>query len=466
MGALQTEPIAQTPFEAVLSAFNVSARLLAAASLNQPYSFFQIAPALRPMMFESVGHGGMWGRILGECKAQHEKYKQFTPRTVGGVLKMELSELAFEGADIELRFAFDMFFEQWGRVVELKVRDNYFRWFTEGRTSEEITALAHGIRSEAGLFRDGAASDGMSEFEFEMMESFEGRIQQPTVRPPISSLRRLINGYKPGDYIVVGALSGVGKSFYALNHIADLAKQDIPCSYVNLENIPKDVTQILFQMWMDREYSLEANALMSEWQKKEMKEVLEKVKKAPYRSVNPGRSLPAVLSFIRQERQERGIAFAAIDYAQLVSIPGYKGARNYELAEISAAIRCLGLELGIPIMAMVQLKQEVALRPDKRGGMYDIRDCANFAQDATHVQMLYRPKYFKIENDENGHSYPQGYADIHNVKGRSTGTALAECSFSHIRGFYDTPSEPVGDLPTFNPTVMPPISRNLEDTPF
>jgi len=457
----------QTPFQAVLSNFDTSARMLAASALNQPYSFFLIAPLLRPAMVES---SGQWGKILAECKSQYDKHGQFTPRSVSSTIGADLSALALEGAEMELRFSFDLFFEQWGRAVEVGIYDHYTRWISEGHTSDEISALSHNARRDAGLFREGMESDGEREFEHEMNESFEGRIQQPTVKPPISSLRRLIDGYKPGDYIVVGALSGVGKSFYALNHVADLAFSGVPCSYVNLENIPKDVRKLLFQMYTKKEFSLEENSKMSIEQMSEMRDKWEALKKMPFRSVNPGRSLPSVLSFIRQERQERGIELAIVDYAQLISIPGNKQNRNYELAEISASLRCLALDLKIPVMVMAQLKQEVFYRGDKRGTMYDIRDCANFAQDATHVQLLWRAGYFKIHADENGQPYPDGYADIHNAKGRSTGTAIASCSFSHIRGFYDPEQDgPQTEAPAWSPAMPASFSRpSLDDgnTPF
>ena len=238
---------------------------------------------------------------------------------------------------------------------------------------------------------------------------------------------------------------------------------------MNLENIPKDVRKLLFQMYTKKEFSLEGNAKMSIEQMGEMRDKWEALKKMPFKSVNPGRSLPSVLSFIRQERQERGIELAIVDYAQLISIPGNKQNRNYELAEISASLRCLALDLKIPVMVMAQLKQEVFYRGDKRGTMYDIRDCANFAQDATHVQLLWRAGYFKIHADENGQPYPDGYADIHNAKGRSTGTAIASCSFSHIRGFYDPEQDgPQTEAPAWSPAMPASFSRPSldEDMPF
>ncbi len=155
----------QTPFQAVLSNFDTSARMLAASALNQPYSFFLIAPLLRPAMVES---SGQWGKILAECKSQYDKHGQFTPRSVSSAIGADLSALALEGAEMELRFSFDLFFEQWGRAVEVGIYDHYTRWLSEGHTSDEISALSHNARRDAGLFRDGMESDGEREFEHDI----------------------------------------------------------------------------------------------------------------------------------------------------------------------------------------------------------------------------------------------------------------------------------------------------------
>ena len=165
----------------------------------------------------------------------------------------------------------------------------------------------------------------------------------------------------------------------------------------------------------------------------------EDVKKMPFKSFNPGTDLNSVLSTIRQDWNDRGIQFAAIDYGQLMNIPGYRGGRNYELGEISRALRSLALELQIPIMALAQTKQEVDKTATKRPGMYDVKDCSNFTQDATIVKALYRPSYHQIEVDEKGVPYPENYADHFIAKGREVGIALIECRYNWIEGFHDVP---------------------------
>lgn len=85
----------------------------------------------------------------------------------------------------------------------------------------------------------------------------------------------------------------------------------------------------------------------------------EEVKKMHSISYNPGRSIQAIVSTIRQDFYERGIQFAAVDYAQKMVSDAYRGARNYELSEISGELQSLALELQIPIYVPAQMKQEV-----------------------------------------------------------------------------------------------------------
>lgn len=85
--------------------------------------------------------------------------------------------------------------------------------------------------------------------------------------------------------------------------------------------------------------------------------------------------------------------------------------------------------------------------------MYDIKDCADFTQDATIVQCLYRPGYFGVttRTESGGQEiYPEGYADKFIAKGREIGTGLAKCRFDHIRGFYDEPTAQPNYAPSYD----------------
>ena len=99
---------------------------------------------------------------------------------------------------------------------------------------------------------------------------------------------------------------------------------------------------------------------------------------------------------------------------------------------------------------------------DRRGGLYDIKDCANFAQDATFVHVLHRPNEVLREGEVS--EYNDNDADVTNVKGRETGRAQVKCLFDPVRGFYDDVSTQFPASSALPASVT--NNRNETDIPF
>jgi len=448
--------------------------------LGEPYNFHRIAPMIREGMFERNIHS----KLILECMRQFQKSGTYSPQSVGMACGYDGSsggnidavgqaiKMAQTDSELTLPEAMDLFLIYHGQWVEIKIALNAEGWVFQGLTSEEIQSEYAKARKEFGLYARLTSSDGKEEFEKRLLAAIDGIQHTYPVTPYLKSMRDIVPYYCPGDYIVVAALSGQGKTYDALNQIYHNSLTGVPSCYINLEMTPEDVQERIWQMHTGQQFTQDLRGTDAE-----MKDYLQKwdeVKKMPFVSYNPGRSIEAIVSTIRQDWHERGIQFACVDYAQKMKVEGYRGARNYELGEVSGALRALALELQIPIYVLAQLKQEVAKTGDKRGGMYDIKDCADFTQDATMVQILYRPGYFDIthyETASGGHEmYPEGYADKFIAKGRKIGTNLARCRFDHIRGFYDEP-EPTqfpSTTETFNPLNVPITRPDLDkgDPPF
>lgn len=470
MGAQQSNIEPKSPTAATMGVWDKYDRALetlAARAVGEPYNFFRVDSEIYPAMFGN----GFFGQVLAMCQKQFRKENRYSAHTVAAEMSVApetISALAMRDTEMDLPFAFDMFREIYGQFVEIQIADFVSGWIAQGKTSEEVQIEAGKMRREKGLTPRATGSDGKEEFQAELFAALEGKVFDYPVKPHLSELRKLIPHYEPGDYIVVAALSGVGKTYYGLNTIHHNALNGIPSCCINLENTPKNVQKRIWQMESGIRFRRDMSNLSDE-ETRTLSNAWDRVKyKMPFKSLNPGPTLPAILSAIRHDYNERGIQFALIDYAQLISIPGYRGGRNYELGEISAAFRALALELQIPIMVLAQMKQEVSKTGDRRGGMYDIKDCANFAQDATFVQTLYRPFYFEIYEDASGNPYAERDADVTVVKGRETGRAFAVCEFDMIRGFQD--KAPVSaQFPATPSTPTPPpsaINAAREEVPF
>jgi hypothetical protein len=449
--------------------YQTALETLANRCLGEPYNFHRVAHMLHVGMFDSR----IYSAIVLECLNQFDKNGNYSPQSVGIACGYNGSsggsidavgravEMAQRDSELTLPEAMDLFLVYLGQWSEIQIARKAEGWVFQGLTSEEIQTEYARARKEFGLTARLTSSDGKEEFEKRLLAAIDGIQYKYPVTPYLKSMRDIVPYYEPGDYIVVAALSGQGKTYDALNQIYHNSLSGVPSCYINLEMTPANVQKRIWQMHTKEMFRPDLGG--SDTQMQHYLKSWEEVKKMPFISYNPGRSIEAIVSTIRQDFYERGIQFAAVDYAQKMVSNAYRGARNYELSEISSELRALALELQIPIYVLAQMKQEVSKTHDKRGGMYDIKDCADFTQDATIVQCLYRPGYFDITHyeTESGGSeiYPEGYADKFIAKGREIGTGLAKCRFDHIRGFYDEPTA----QPSFQTTDFTIPRANLDE---
>jgi len=462
MGA--TKP---TISEEVQKRYETAFDTLACRVMGEPYNFHRVAPMLLPGIVNSDLHAA---KIVKECLHQFSKKGGYSQQSVAlacNITTSDALEMAQTDAEMQLTDAMDSFLLYHGQWAEMRLARFVDGWVIAGMSSEEIQAESAKGRREFGLSAKLEVNDGKAGFESRLIAAIDGIQYTHPVTPYLKSMRDIVPFYAPGDYIIVGALSGQGKTYDVLNQIYHNSLGGVPSCYINLEMTPEDVQERIWQMHTNQQFKSDLRGSDAEMQR--YLRTWDEVKKMPFMSYNPGRSIESIVATIRQDYYERGIQFAAVDYAQKMTSNTYRGARNYELSEISGELRALALELQIPIYVPAQLKQEVAKTHDKRGGMYDIKDCADFTQDATLVQILYRPGYFDIKHYETASGgqeiYPEGYADRFIAKGRKVGTSLAVCRFDHIRGFYDEPDltqfqtdKPV-DINQFKPDTK-------EDIPF
>lgn len=82
---------------------------------------------------------------------------------------------------------------------------------------------------------------------------------------------------------------------------------------------------------------------------------------------------------------------------------------NYAVGIITAGLKRLAKELGIPILVLAQLSRQVEQRDDKRPQLSDLRDSGSIEQDADIVLFCYRERYYveKAEPKEGSKNYQE-----------------------------------------------------------
>ncbi|MCX6180529.1 MAG: DnaB-like helicase C-terminal domain-containing protein, partial [Bacteroidetes bacterium] len=142
-----------------------------------------------------------------------------------------------------------------------------------------------------------------------------------------------------------------------------------------------------------------------EWE--QLNKQVSKISEAPlFIDDTPSLSIFELRAKSRRLKQQHNLGLIIIDYLQLMTAGGEgNGNREQEISFISRSLKSIGKELGVPVIALSQLSRAVETRGgDKRPQLSDLRESGAIEQDADMVMFLYRPEYYKINEDENGNS--------------------------------------------------------------
>jgi replicative DNA helicase len=221
-------------------------------------------------------------------------------------------------------------------------------------------------------------------------------------------LDRMSNGLKPGEMFVVAARPSMGKTSLMMNiveHVCvDLAKPSMvfSCEMSAFQLVQRLVfARAKFALnQLSRGYSPNKGDLQ-----RIQRSCAEITQSRLFIDDTPGISINELRAKARRKKRDEDIQFIAIDYLQLMKsrTKQAENSREREIAEISAGIKGLAKELGIPIVILAQLNRGPESRTGKSLGvprMSDLRESGAIEQDADMVGLLYRSAYYAEDAEE------------------------------------------------------------------
>jgi replicative DNA helicase len=242
-----------------------------------------------------------------------------------------------------------------------------------------------------------------------------------------TKLDELTSGWQASDLIIVAARPGMGKTALTLSMARNIAVgQKIPVAFFSLE---MSSVQLITRL-ISSETGLSSEKLRTgkleayEWDV--LNNRVKDLEKAPlYIDDTPSISIFDLRAKARRLSSQYGIQLIVIDYLQLMTAGGNKGAgnREQEISTISRNLKALAKELNIPVIALSQLSRNVEARPGhKRPQLSDLRESGAIEQDADIVSFIYRPEYYKImEWDDEAQTPTAGQAEFIVAKHRNGG---------------------------------------------
>ena len=202
-----------------------------------------------------------------------------------------------------------------------------------------------------------------------------------------------------GDFVLVGARPGMGKTAFALNVAANVAKSS--GKTVCIFSLEMSAEQLVNRM-MASEAMVDSRKLRTgeisgdEWTR--LADAAAALSRTSIliddsTDVNPTQ-MKAKL------RRVKDLGLIVIDYLGLMQSGTKTESRVQEVSTITRNLKIMAKSLGVPVLCCAQLSRGTEGRTDKRPQLSDLRESGSIEQDADMVLFLYRGDYYDNDSKE------------------------------------------------------------------
>ena len=414
--------------ESLNSLYERQAAILATLAVN-PASYLDVSEALLPEMFPAGAMRDAAAHIWG-CQSKGLGYDTASIRAACGeagqafnaLLPFATSRNVLPGHAQAVR-------EGW---IALQSAEAMRRYIAQAQGPDALDALNIALQ-EIDLIKQATAGgkDRRSELFRACLDDIynaggKGFSGVPT---PWQGLNQFTAGWQPGELSYIAARPGMGKTTVMCEYALAAAFDGQRVAFFSMGDMTaKQLYMKLASMLSGVPYAEIRTGAMDVVKSKLFTEALEQAHDLPiyaYDLKDVPNKIGRICDKIRLERERHECSLAIVDYVQQLRPDGNRhNSRNSEIEEISQALKHTAVLMDMPVVAGSQLSRAVETRGGgKRPQMSDLRDSGALEQDADHIQMLYRPAYYGINEDEEGRS-TIGLTEIEIVKDRMAGEKI------------------------------------------
>lgn len=274
---------------------------------------------------------------------------------------------------------------------------------------EEVAALLDSVESSFMAIRDGAETtreitnrQGVLNVVSEIEQIIRGDLAQMGIATGFERLDGMTSGLQGGEMFVVAARPSMGKTSFMMNIVENVCvDQGKPSMVFSMEMSAHQLRQrLVFSRARFAKSSLIRGQAPAKGDLPRIQRAALEIAAAPlFIDDTQGITINELRAKARRRHRTTGLTLIAIDYLQLMRsrTKQAQNSREREIAEISAGVKGLAKELGIPIIILAQLNRGPESRTGKSKGkplMADLRESGSIEQDADLVGLLYRPGYY------------------------------------------------------------------------
>ncbi len=211
-------------------------------------------------------------------------------------------------------------------------------------------------------------------------------------------LDKTIVGMGPGDLVILGARPGMGKTSFALNIAANVAKSEnkTVCVFSLEMSAEQLATRVLSSEAMVNSYSLRSGSLQNEdWAK--LAGAAARLSKCDV--LIDDTSGITVTGMKAKLRRVKNLGLIVVDYLQLMKGETKTDNRVQEVTEISRGLKLMAKDFGVPCICAAQLSRGPA-KESRRPALSDLRESGSIEQDADLVMFLHSESYYDPTDPE------------------------------------------------------------------
>lgn len=211
-------------------------------------------------------------------------------------------------------------------------------------------------------------------------------------------LDKTIVGLGPGDLLILGARPGMGKTSFAMNIAANIAKSEnkTVCVFSLEMSAEQLATRMLSSEACVNSYALRSGNLQNDdWTK--LAGAAARLSKCNI--LIDDTSGITVTGMKSKLRRVKNLGLIVIDYLQLMTSEKKTDSRVVEVSEISRGLKLMAKDFGVPCICCAQLSRGME-KEKRRPALSDLRESGSIEQDADLVMFLYSEAYNDRENPE------------------------------------------------------------------
>lgn len=242
---------------------------------------------------------------------------------------------------------------------------------------------------------------------------------RPALRTGIKGIDRRLNGLEPGDLIVLAGRPGMGKSALALQIALNIAlRKDRDgdatdgVAFFSLEMMAEQIAhRLISNRCRDLGVKVEYKEIRRAVDLKDNQLEAIEMARRELRGVpiiieqEAGITLAQISARLRRikgglEAQGKKLKCGVVDYLQIIKPARNLSNREREVAEISAGLKAMAKDIGVPIIALSQVSRQVESRKieDRRPMMSDLRESGAIEQDSDCILGVFREAYYLQED--------------------------------------------------------------------